>query len=277
MTLGFGADFISAKRGALYAARTGQPLWLAVILLIALIVVVSLSQMLFAVLAMVVTPLQPGTSLQEIFSNPIKMQELLPKAIVVGILPASLAAAVIAWLVARLGNKTGETGMPLHIPDLGVLGWLVVTAGFVLAMWAFFMATYFVLGIDPQTYSPNDPNSMSGLVEKVIADLVDEPMLLAMAIPGVAIAVPVAEEFVFRGPIFAALRSSWFGQTGAVVLTSAAWAMIHMTAPWLFIFVIFFMGLALGWLLLRFGSLTVTIAAHGVWNLISTLAISGGY
>ncbi len=82
---------------------------------------------------------------------------------------------------------------------------------------------------------------------------------------------------IFRGALFSALRHSWVGKTGAVVITAAAWAVIHaMGAPWLFVFIIFIMGLCLGWLLLRFGSLTLTIICHACWNLVSSLAIFGG-
>jgi uncharacterized protein len=64
---------------------------------------------------------------------------------------------------------------------------------------------------------------------------------------------------------------------GAVVITAALWAVVHgASAPWLFVFVIFIMGLLLGWLLLRFGSLWVTIVVHAAWNGFSSLAIFGG-
>ena len=142
--------------------------------------------------------------------------------------------------------------------------------------------TFTVLGIDPKTYVPtsegvNDLTSASGMVEKIMADLADEPLLFALALPGIILGAPMSEELIFRGPLFAALRGTWVGQTGAVVLTAAAWALIHgASAPWLFVFLIFIMGLLLGWLLLRFGSLWVTFAVHAAWNALSSLAIFGG-
>jgi membrane protease YdiL (CAAX protease family) len=201
---------------------------------------------------------------------------LLAKSAVVGLLPAALLGIVIVWLFTKVGNAARQSGMPLHVPNLGIAGWSVTLIGFVVVMMALFLATSLILGIDPKTYSPNDPNSMSGMVEKAVADLADEPVFLAMAIPGIALVVPILEELMFRGPLFAALRHSRVGKYGAVVLTAAAWALIHMTAPWLFILVIFFMGLALGWMLLRFGSISVTIAAHCVWNSITTVVITSG-
>ena len=55
--------------------------------------------------------------------------------------------------------------------------------------------------------------------------------------------------------------------------TSIAWALLHATEPWLSIGLIFLMGLVLGFLLIRFGSLWVTIICHGVWNSIYSLMI----
>ncbi len=110
-----------------------------------------------------------------------------------------------------------------------------------------------------------------------MSDLADEPLLFALALPGVALAVPMAEEFIFRGALFSMLRQSWFGKTGAVIISAAAWAVVHGgAAPWLFVFVIFIMGLLLGMLLLRFGSLWVTVVVHAVWNGFTSLAILGG-
>ena len=101
------------------------------------------------------------------------------------------------------------------------------------------------------------------MVEKVMADLSDEPLLFALALPGVTLLCRSWKRLCFAGRLFSALRNSWFGKTGAVFITAAAWAVVHgMAAPWLFVFIIFVMGLVLGWLLLRFGSLWVTIVCH---------------
>ena len=154
--------------------------------------------------------------------------------------------------------------------------------GFALAVYGLYFLTFRLLGIDPKDYAPTsggleDKASMAGMIEKVLADLADEPLLFAMAVPGIAIFVPIAEELIFRGAIFSALVNSWFGRSGAVLITSAIWAVIHgATAPWLFVGIIFLMGIVLGILLLRFGSLWVTIVCHCMWNALTTLSIFGG-
>jgi uncharacterized protein len=272
MNLGFGADFQAARRGPLYQAHTGQPLWVAALFVIASFIVLSILQTL------------AGLAILAFMGNAdiAAMQTQLAKATIVGLLPSSLIGAWFTWKFAGLANATGKKGVPLHVPDLGVAGWLVTVVGLLVFMWAAFALTFTVLGIDPETYAPtkdglNDPNSLSGMVEKIMADLSDEPVLFALALPGVTIAVPIVEELIFRGALFSALRQSWFGKTGAVVISALAWSVVHgLAAPWLFVFIIFLMGLALGWLLLRFGSLTVTIVCHAAWNMFSSLAIFGG-
>jgi membrane protease YdiL (CAAX protease family) len=277
MQLGFGADFIAGKQGELYRAQTSQPVWTAAIFVIVLYLILTLLQ---TVVGLLLVPFVGGPEVS--FTDPALLQGALTKATIVGLLPASLVAAYICWKFALIKNPSGERGIPLHVPDLGIAGWATIIVGLILFLWIVFNMTFVVLGIDPATYAPtkdglNDANSSAGIVEKVMADLADEPFLFALALPGVTIAVPIVEEFVFRGALFSALRQSWFGKVGAVVLTAAAWALVHaMSAPWLFVFVIFIMGLALGWLLLRSGSLVVTIVGHACWNAFSSLAIFGG-
>ena len=277
MQWGFGPDFLAAKQGELYNERTGQPLWLAALFVVVLYLVLTLLQ---TIIGLLFIPLVSGPPVD--LTDPVSLQGSLVKATIVGLLPSSLIAAYICWRFSAVSNVTGVRGLPLHVPNLGVAGWFAIVLGLLVSLWAVFTLTFIVLGIDPATYAPtkdgiNDVNSSAGIVEKVLADLADEPVLFALALPGVIIAVPIVEEFVFRGALFSALRYSWFGKTGAVILTAAAWALVHgMAAPWLFVFIIFIMGLALGWLLLRFGSLVVTIVGHGFWNAFSSLAIFGG-
>jgi uncharacterized protein len=273
----FGADFWAARQGDLYTARSGQPLWLAALLVVVMFAILTILQ---SIVGLAIMPMLNDAHVS--FTDVVAMQSLMAKATIVGLLLSSLLAAFFAWKLASVKNGLADKGIPLHLPNLGVAGWIVIVGGLMVFLWAVFALTFVVLGIDPATYAPtkdglNDVNSAAGMVEKVMADLADEPFLFALALPGVAIAVPIVEEVIFRGALFSALRNSWFGKTGAVVLTAAVWALVHaFAAPWLFVFIIFIMGLALGWLLLRFGSLTVTIVCHACWNLFSSFAIFGG-
>jgi membrane protease YdiL (CAAX protease family) len=241
---GFGPDFHKAKRDWLYDLSARPSLLVAAVSLIGLFVLMALLQTVFGFAVYFL--LQNGSGVQS-FAEASQAQNNFAKATIVGMLPSGLLTALAAWWLARVSYAPENRGMPLHLPKLGLLGWAAVILGFI----------------------------MAGLVEKVLADMVKEPLLFAIALPGVTIAMPLAEELVFRGPIFAAIAGTRAGRWGAVILTSAAWALIHMTAPWIFVTIIFMMGLILGTLLLRFGSLWVTIVCHSIWNSMSSLAIFG--
>lgn len=278
MVFKVGPDFLLARHQWLYQAKSGQSLLSAFLVLIALFLILSVLQALFgyAVYGILYGDFTALTSLDG------AGQVNFLKSAIVGLMPASIVAAYIAWRASFWWNPSKQSGMPLHLPQLGIWGWVLLTAGFAIAVYGVFILTFAVLGIDPNDYAPTsggigDNKSQAGMIEKVLADLADEPLLFALAIPGVAVFVPMVEELIFRGAIFSALVNSWFGKTGAVILTAAMWAVIHgATAPWLFVGIIFIMGLILGVLLLRFGSLWVTIVCHCVWNALTSLSIFGG-
>lgn len=187
------------------------------------------------------------------------------------ILPAALAAAALAWWLA--GQRGGEPARVLCFrrPDLTGLGWLVLLLGFMLAMYLAMMVLVLALSIDLSQYKPG-PDGQSpqqgsaGEVKEAIFDLANEPRLFLLIFPSIAVGAPLIEELIFRGQLFAALSRTRLGVSGTTVVTAAAWALLHMTEPWLMIGVIFIMGIVLGYLLYRFGSIWVPIICHGVWN-----------
>jgi membrane protease YdiL (CAAX protease family) len=198
------------------------------------------------------------------------------KAMVIGMTPAGLLSALFARFMARYGLPQRQGHLPLGKPQINILQWIAILVVFVIAMGAIFNLIFWIAGIDPSTYETSakglsDAQSKAGLVEKTLADLARDPKLFVFAIPGVVIGAPFAEEFIFRGGLFAGLKNSFVGAPGAIIITAALWALAHgQAAPWMFIGVLFVMGLVLGLLLLRFGSLWVTIICHVLWNAISS-------
>lgn len=274
----FGDDFKAAVRGFNYTCVSGQWWLWAVLFAVAQVALVVFAQ---NTVAFVVYLAMFG-SFAEFATMDEAVVTQLSKAFIVGMFPSACIAAVFVWWSAGWANPTRERGMALQRLNLGVGGWVVTVAGALLALYLINMLTFAILGIDPKTYMPtsggvNDVNSSAGMVEKIMADLADEPWLFALTLPGIVFAGPLLEELIFRGALFSALRTTRLGSVGTVVLTAAAWAVVHgSAAPWLFVFLIFMMGLLLGWLLLRFGSLWVTIVVHAAWNGFSSLAIFGG-
>lgn len=99
-----------------------------------------------------------------------------------------------------------------------------------------------------------------------IADLVSGGPLLAVAgLLSVAVLVPVAEEVVFRGIVFPALRAR-FRAVNGVVLAGAVFAAVHMLPPALpYLLVV---GIALCAMAEWYRSIVPGIVLHGVNNAI---------
>ena len=280
----FGADFKRARREWLYPSEVMQRPWRAILLFALLFVFTAVLQLgagLAAYIAMHGTFTENSvTSNFGIISFWMPSdQDLLTKASIIGLFPAAIMIVAIALFFSRFGLPKMAGRLTLRLPKLGWLGWIIVVAGFGIAMSLVFAGTMAALGIDPETYSPSgsgvtSDNSSAGIVEKTMAALAKDPILFAIALPSVILAAPLTEEVLFRGALFSAIASSRLGRVGAVLITAALWALAHAaSAPWLFIGMLFIMGICLGLLLLRFGSLWVTIACHASWNALSSLAL----
>jgi membrane protease YdiL (CAAX protease family) len=263
----FGTDFQRFTSPFLYVPSNPAGLWIALGLAVLLIVANGIFQTVV------------GSSILGLFFDPaLADQKSVIKALIIGIFPASLLTAVLAWQVAKIrGGRPWEV-LALRWPDLGWLGWLYVIGGFMLVMYAAIFGLVAVFQIDLADYTPGpdgqSPTSGSaGLVKEAMFDMANEPALFWLAFPAVAIGAPLAEELVFRGQLFAALAQSRAGFSGATLITSVLWSLLHLTEPWLAIGIIFMMGLTLGTLLIRFGSLWVTIVCHSVWNGFYSLVI----
>jgi hypothetical protein len=96
---------------------------------------------------------------------------------------------------------------------------------------------------------------------------------LMIMLVGVCIAAPIVEEFVVRGFMFRGWSQSFLGPTGAILLTSAVWAMNHTQYDWLGRLVIFVDGLALGHFRWRSNSTWLTVMVHSALNTFVSFTI----
>lgn len=90
--------------------------------------------------------------------------------------------------------------------------------------------------------------------------------LLILLIAG-CIAGPMMEEFIIRGFLFRGWSQSFLGPIGAIVMTSIAWAMTHVQYDLYGKFMIFGMGLALGYSRWRSNSTWLTVMVHSTFNM----------
>lgn len=86
------------------------------------------------------------------------------------------------------------------------------------------------------------------------------------------VAAPLVEELFFRGFLFEGLRDSWMGSTGAILVTSIAWAAIHMQYEMFQMVMIGTLGVLLGIAKVKTRSLYIPIAMHSFNNLIAMVA-----
>jgi membrane protease YdiL (CAAX protease family) len=86
------------------------------------------------------------------------------------------------------------------------------------------------------------------------------------------VVAPVAEEIVFRGFLFRGLMSQ--SQIITVSTTSLVWALTHVGMAWSIKLQIVLLGLLLGWMRWRSGSVFPPMLMHGLWNLWVLLSIA---
>lgn len=86
-------------------------------------------------------------------------------------------------------------------------------------------------------------------------------------------AAPVQEELLFRGFMWRGLAASRLGWLGASLVCSAVWTLLHVQYDWLEMLTIFLLGMILGWLRHRSGSIWLPVMVHSLNNLVATVAI----
>ena len=93
--------------------------------------------------------------------------------------------------------------------------------------------------------------------------------LPAMLFASIIIA-PAGEEMMFRGFLFRGFVRSERTAWPAIVLISVLWALLHIQYDWAGILQILAIGLFLGWIRWRSGSLLLTFFLHALFNVEGT-------
>lgn len=251
----------------LYDGHAPAGLWVSIGLALALLALHQVLQFSFAAVALV-------TLFDGDFGN---VREMV-KSTLVGIFPASLIVGACAWWFASFRGGDPARVLSLRRPPLTLTGWLVLIPAFMVFMYLAIIVIVVALGLDLSQYTPgphgeSPETGSAGLVKEAMFDIANSPWLFLLVFPSVALGAPIAEELIFRGQVFAALAQTRLGVAGATVVTSAFWALMHMSEPWLSVGLIFIMGLVFGWMLYRLGSLWVTMVCHAVWNACYSLII----
>jgi membrane protease YdiL (CAAX protease family) len=109
------------------------------------------------------------------------------------------------------------------------------------------------------------------LVPEFMTELVRATAVPALLWPAIVVAAPLFEELLVRGFLFEGLRRGSLGAPGAVAVTAAAWAAVHLQYDAYEVGTILVFGLVLGAARVRSGSLWVPIAMHLLVNLVATV------
>lgn len=89
----------------------------------------------------------------------------------------------------------------------------------------------------------------------------------------ICVEAPLSEEFLFRGFLFSGLAKTRLGFVGTAILTTLLWTMLHAGYSMFGLVEVLGIGLYLSWLLVRTGSLWVTIFCHAIYNSVVALAL----
>lgn len=93
-------------------------------------------------------------------------------------------------------------------------------------------------------------------------------LLLALVI-----LAPVSEETLFRGFLYPGIAASRAGPVVAIVVSSVAFAVLHVQYDWLGIVAVLATGLYLGVVRYRSQSLLLTMSLHAIGNAFATLEV----
>jgi membrane protease YdiL (CAAX protease family) len=272
----FGADFSNARNAWRESATDAQPVsWAVAFVFLFVILQLGLPAIaqLFVAMGWSLELASKGMQQEDIMKT-LTTDTAFLKAVAMATFTALIPTSILtAWLVYRAAGWHGgerQQAMALHFPDLGWLGWFTVIVGFVV------MVAGVTVGI---RYLSGNLESM-GEVEKVVLLLSTDASAKVLIPLAIGLFGPVAEEFIFRGPIFSRLLATRLAMIGTVTVTAFLFSMMHVTyfaqgfqAGLVALLPLFFMGLVLGWLRLKFGSLWVPIVCHCVWNLLASVAL----
>jgi membrane protease YdiL (CAAX protease family) len=115
------------------------------------------------------------------------------------------------------------------------------------------------------------PNSQNAMFEVNVYKASVIPVLFWIA---AVIFAPAFEESFFRGFLFVGLQQSRIGSVGAILLTAVAWAALHIQYDFYGMATVLVLGIVLGIVRLKTGSLLSTLLMHAAWNLASMISVA---
>ncbi len=136
--------------------------------------------------------------------------------------------------------------------------------------WFWFLVLVLLLAFESYAIAALGADEIPSFMMNIEYPSVSSIWLLVFAVVFFA---PLVEELVFRGFLLKGFANSFLGVYGAVILTSALWAMVHMQYELAYVIVIFVVGLVFGYARVKSNSLLVPMMMHFFMNLVAALGL----
>lgn len=188
-------------------------------------------------------------SLQSIGHEP----QALALSVIMG-LPATLAAV---WLAIRIKKASFTDYLALYWPSWKQL--LFGAVGLVLIVLAWEVVSR-SLGRE----------ATPGFMTDLLKSGRDKGAALMLLI-AFSVAAPMSEEVLARGFLFRGWSASFLRASGAIILSSLVWTIVHLQYDMYFLAEVFTIGLWFGYMRYRAGSLWLTIILHALNNMTAVV------
>ena len=168
---------------------------------------------------------------------------------------SSILGSLLVLVFIRIKNATINSYLNLNLPNLKIsVYFFLVTSVFI-----FFME--YVSRLYPDLFETD-------FVLESYKNANNLPLLYL----GVVFLGPLFEEILFRGFLFKGLQRSFLGGTGAVIISSIIFSIIHIQYGFAVIVLLLFpMALLLGYARLKSNSLILPILLHSFNNLLTCI------
>jgi CAAX protease family protein len=238
-----------------YVPRSGWPAWAA---LPAAVVIFVLS-LLFGILAMVAFGSVTG---EPLFEHPTTSAGQEQMSAQMSVLISTLQISVIVLTVLAAGFYSSNRREVLALrPPAG--GWKLLPVALLMMFAGGGLWTWFIVTLDPNILAKD----LAPFQEMLKGDA--KWVFLAV----IAIGAPLSEELLFRGFLFSALAKTKLGFVGTTLVTTLLWTALHMGYSIYGLIEVMAIGLFLSWILVRTGSLWMTILCHGIYNSVVAIVL----
>jgi len=146
--------------------------------------------------------------------------------------------------------------------------WVILTPFIAYAGLFLFMLLYHHSGITPWMEQYLGPSKKQEMVDLMLKN--KDTAILAASVIAACVIAPIAEEFIFRGYMYGALKKH-SDKIFAIIISSAVFSLVHGSV-WAFI-PLFVVGIALAVVYEITGSLWTCIILHAIFNTVSTVSM----